>query len=195
LLAPIGRGVKAHHFGGCDSHLSEAVWNDEKFPRSHLGGRTIDDRTQFEARSARHGIRVLVATALATMVAAVGAAAGDARQDTSAAEARSAASCAGAVSWRNAATVLGRQATIRGPVAGAVFAASSNGSPTFLNLGVDYPNRRRFTVVIWVENRARFGAPERRYRGHTICVRGLVRSYQGLPQIHASSPSQIAIAR
>ena len=153
----------------------------------------MDDRV-FELASARRGIVVLVAAALAALVTAVGAAAGVAREATSAAEARSAASCAGAISWRNASAYVGRHATVKGPVAGTFYAASSNGSPTFLNLGVDHPNPRRFTVVIWIENRARFGAPERRYRGRTICVRGLVRSYQGLPQIHASFPSQIAVA-
>jgi hypothetical protein len=80
-------------------------------------------------------------------------------------------------------------------VAGTRYASWSNGSPTFLNLGVDYPSPRRFTVVIWGRNRARFGAPERRYRGRTICVRGFVSTYRGLPQIEATSPSQIAIAR
>jgi len=49
--------------------------------------------------------------------------------------------------------------------------------------------------VIWIENRARFGAPELRYRGHTVCVRGLVDSYDGIPEIEATSPGQIAVAR
>ena len=39
------------------------------------------------------------------------------------------ASCASAVSWRNARRVVGRTATIRGPVAGTKYASSSNGSP------------------------------------------------------------------
>jgi hypothetical protein len=84
-------------------------------------------------------------------------------------------------------------ATVKGRVAGAIFASSSNGSPTFLNLGVDYPNLRRFVVMIWIEDRAKFGAPESKYRGRTICVRGLVEAYQGMPEIIARSPSQIAL--
>jgi hypothetical protein len=58
-----------------------------------------------------------------------------------------------------------------------------------------YPSPRRVQVVIWIENRARFGAPELRYRGHTVCVRGLVDSYDGIPEIEATSPGQIAVAR
>jgi hypothetical protein len=65
--------------------------------------------------------------------------------------------------------------------------------PTFLNLGVNYPNPRRFTVVIWIENRSAFGRPEARYRGRTICVRGSVRSYRGVPEIEARSPTQIKV--
>ena len=90
--------------------------------------------------------------------------------------------CSGAVSWQRASNLVGRIATIQGRVAGTRYAASSNGSPTFLNLGVDYPSPSRFTVLIWIENRSAFGRPEVRYRGHIICVHGLVSSYQGCPR-------------
>jgi hypothetical protein len=103
--------------------------------------------------------------------------------------------CVGAVGWQSASRVVGRVATIRGRVAGTRYAVSSNGSPTFLNIGVDYPNPRRFTVVIWQENRATFGRPETRYLGKTVCVRGLVARYAGVAEIEARSSSQISIAR
>jgi hypothetical protein len=106
---------------------------------------------------------------------------------------RSRASCRGAVAWQNARRYIGHTTTIRGPVASTKYAASSNGSPTFLNLGAAYPSLRRVTIVIWAENRARFGRPESRYRGHTICVRGLVDEYAGVPEIEATSPAQIAV--
>jgi hypothetical protein len=117
---------------------------------------------------------------------------GAARAETAAHDVTS-ASCAGAVSWQNARRVVGRVATIRGNVAGTYYAASSNGSPTFLNLGADYPSPRRVTVVIWQENRARFGRPELRYRGRTICVHGYVDTYRGVPDLEATSPAQIAV--
>jgi hypothetical protein len=79
-------------------------------------------------------------------------------------------------------------------VAGAFYASSSSGSPTFLNLGADYPSPRRFTVVIWGRDRYRFRAPERRYARRTICVRGLIRSYDGIAEVFATSPSQVAVA-
>jgi hypothetical protein len=89
--------------------------------------------------------------------------------------------------------MIGRTAAIKGRVAGAFYARSSNGRPTFLNLGRDYPDSRRFTVVIWGRNRSSFGAPERRYRGKTICVVGYVSTYRGVPEIEATRPSQIRV--
>lgn len=110
------------------------------------------------------------------------------------AEAGSAATCNGAVSWSAAKSYVGRVVTVRGPVVDAVYAQSSNGSPTFLNLGRAYPSPSRFTIVIWSQNRARFGTPERRYRGRTICIRGRVSTYGGVAQIEGVSPTQIAVA-
>lgn len=124
---------------------------------------------------------------IALSCAAIASAAVDSRSS-------SAATCRGATSWSASSGLIGRVATIRGRVASTKFAASSNGSPTFLDVGVPYPDPRRFTVVIWIENRARFGRPEVRYRGKTICVRGLIRSYRGGVETFATSPAQIAIA-
>jgi hypothetical protein len=106
----------------------------------------------------------------------------------------SSASCRGAISWTAARSAVGRVATVKGPVVDAFYARSSSGSPTFLNLGRAYPNPSRFTIVIWSENRARFGSPERRYRGRSICVRGRITTYRGSAQVEAVSPSQIAVA-
>jgi hypothetical protein len=82
-----------------------------------------------------------------------------------------------------------------GPVASTKFAGSSNRSPTFLNVGLPYPNVRRVQVLIWIEDRAAFGRPEIRYRRHTICVRGSVSTYDGVVEIVARSPKQIQIVR
>jgi hypothetical protein len=103
-------------------------------------------------------------------------------------------SCTGAVPWQRAASFLHRIVTLRGPVASTKYASSSNGSPTFLDVGRSYPNQG-LSIVIWSENRALFGRPEVRYRGHLICVRGLVGSYEGVPEIVARSPAQIRIIR
>ena len=107
---------------------------------------------------------------------------------------RSAASCKGAISWKSARSVVGTVATVKGLVVDSYYARTSNGGPTFLNLGKPYPDKRRFTVVIWERYRSRFGVPERRYRARTICVRGRVSLYRGVPEIESTSPAQIALS-
>jgi DNA/RNA endonuclease YhcR with UshA esterase domain len=104
-----------------------------------------------------------------------------------------AASCQNAVSWKTAHRFVGHQMTVKGLVVGTKFARSSNGSPTFLNIGLDYPNPARFTVVIWGNDRSSFGAPERRYSGRTVCVSGRIEMYRGGFEIEVSSPRQIRI--
>jgi hypothetical protein len=43
--------------------------------------------------------------------------------------------CAGAIDWAQAATNVGKQATVRGPVTGANYAKSTDGQPTFIDVG------------------------------------------------------------
>lgn len=101
--------------------------------------------------------------------------------------------CQGALSWKRAATLEGTVHTFTGRVAGTKYAASSTGSPTFLDVGNRYPNPNRLSLVIWIENRAAFGHPEQTYRGKRICVRGRATDYRGTPEIILRRPSQIKI--
>mgnify|MGYP001028984862 CR=1 FL=1 len=89
---------------------------------------------------------------------------------------------------------IGEEATVCGMVASTRYAATSRGKPTFLNLEKPYPNQV-FTVVIWGENRAKFGKPEVDYEGKKICVTGTITSYRGVPQIVADNPKQIKLER
>ncbi|GAB4262521.1 MAG: hypothetical protein Kow00122_18920 [Thermoleophilia bacterium] len=100
----------------------------------------------------------------------------------------------GIIPWWEALDHAGEEVTVEGPVVGTYYARSSNGGPTFLNLGRDYPDPDRFTVVIWERNRGRFpGAPEVIYRGRTIRVTGVVAVYKGSPQIEVKRPKQIEV--
>jgi DNA/RNA endonuclease YhcR with UshA esterase domain len=85
---------------------------------------------------------------------------------------------------------VGETATVCGTVASAKYAAGSRGQPTFLNLDEPYPNQI-FTVVIWREDRAKFGRPEDKYLGKRICVKGKIESYRGTPEIVAREAAQI----
>lgn len=89
----------------------------------------------------------------------------------------------------------GEVARVCGVVESASYARQVGGRPTFLNLGRPYPDQL-FTVVIWGEDRARFGgAPERRFRGRRICAAGRIRLHEGTPQIEVRRPDQVDVRR
>jgi hypothetical protein len=77
---------------------------------------------------------------------------------------------------------------------GAHYATTSNGKPTFLNIGEPYPNPARFTVVIWGEDRDKFpGKPEELFTDQEICITGTIEEYNGALEIVVSEPEQIVI--
>lgn len=86
----------------------------------------------------------------------------------------------------------GESATVCGEVVSGRYAQSSKGQPTFLNLDQAYPNQV-FTVVIWGDERQKFGAPENDFKGKRICVSGKITAYDGKPEIVAVDPKQIAV--
>jgi DNA/RNA endonuclease YhcR with UshA esterase domain len=87
---------------------------------------------------------------------------------------------------------FGETATVCGAVVSARYADATKGQPTFLNLDKPYPSQV-FTIVIWGENRSKFGKPENDYNGKRICVTGKITAYAGLPEIVAEAPKQLRI--
>ena len=85
---------------------------------------------------------------------------------------------------------FGETATVCGEVVSTRYADSTKGQPTFLNLDKAYPNQV-FTIVIWGNNRSKFGSPENDYKGKRVCVSGKITAYAGLPEIVADEPKQI----
>ncbi len=88
---------------------------------------------------------------------------------------------------------FGETATVCGEVVSTRYATSTKGQPTFLNLDKPYPNQV-FTIVIWGNNRSKFGTPEDDYKGKRICVTGKITAYAGLPEIVADDPQQLKVA-
>lgn len=102
--------------------------------------------------------------------------------------------CPGGIPWQEAEENVGDRESVSGPVKSTVFARDSKGRPTFLNVGNPHPNPNRFTVVIWGRNRDNFPKPpERVYRNERICVTGKIRTFEGVPEIFADAPSDIAV--
>jgi micrococcal nuclease len=84
---------------------------------------------------------------------------------------------------------IGQDATVCGKVADTRYLESGR-SPTFLNFDDKYPNHT-FTVVIFGENRAKFGTPEKDYLDKNICVTGKIEDFNGKPEIVVTEPQQI----
>jgi hypothetical protein len=81
------------------------------------------------------------------------------------------------IQWNQASAHLGEFATVCGPVAGM----RQTDNAFFMNLGVDFPNEHRFTVVVWDQ----VGSAQNSFRDSDICVTGNITSFRRLPQITA----------
>lgn len=89
---------------------------------------------------------------------------------------------------------IGQQATVCGRVVSARWASMTNG-PTFLKLDVAYP-KPLFTVVILEGSRSKFNPPpEEQFKEKSICVTGMIREFQGRPEIVVSAKGQIAVGK
>jgi hypothetical protein len=53
-----------------------------------------------------------------------------------------------------------------------------------------YP-QSNFTVVIWEEDRAKFGAPETGFANRRVCVSGRIEQYRGKAEMVVRDPGQI----
>ncbi len=112
-------------------------------------------------------------------------AAGPARAADNAAPAR--------ITAAEAAQHLDQEATVCGLVAGAKYAESSRGKPTFLDFEKPYPGEL-FRVVIWGADRDRFPEPpERTYAHQRVCVTGKIKQFHQTPEIVVRERGQLAI--
>lgn len=78
-----------------------------------------------------------------------------------------------------AAKHVGERVTVCGSIAGEHTAASSRGTPTFINLDRPYPNQV-FTLLIWGDDQGKVGAVPKTGR---ICATGFITEYRGSPEI------------
>lgn len=85
----------------------------------------------------------------------------------------SASIAVGTITPAEAKNHVGETSTVCCKVASARYAVSSRGKPTFLNLGQPYPNQV-FTVVIWEDDRPKFGRPEIEFENKQVCVTGRI---------------------
>jgi len=85
---------------------------------------------------------------------------------------------------------VGEQATVCGVVASTNYAIRSKGQPTYLNLDRPYRNQV-FTILIWGNDRPKFGTPETTFMSKRLCATGIIKEYRGKPEVVATDPQQL----
>lgn len=93
-----------------------------------------------------------------------------------------------AISWQQAARHVGKYCTVEGRIVETHRVEKA----IFLNFHPDW--RSTFTAVIFASRFDAFPtAPEEHYRGKNVRVTGLIRDYEGKPEIVLASPDQIEV--
>src|SRR3972149_8622524 len=94
------------------------------------------------------------------------------------------------LSWREADQYYGQYATVEG----IVVATHHSGKACYLNFHPDY--KRYFTALVFASAFSRFPTkPENYYHGKKVRVSGLIKEYQGRPEIILIDPSQIEVVK
>jgi hypothetical protein len=92
--------------------------------------------------------------------------------------------------WSTAKRHVGDYVRVRGGVVKITTARGERGKPTFLDLGHAYPNRNRFTAVVWNKDREDMLVPwpeeARFFLGKEQCFEGRVYLYRGVPNMRVS---------
>lgn len=81
--------------------------------------------------------------------------------------------------WDTAHQHLGEEMKVCGPVIGV----GTDQDDVFLNVGFDYPNEDRFTIVLWDVGPTDLAS----HKGKDVCVTGTVSDYQGVAQVEVRS--------
>jgi len=83
------------------------------------------------------------------------------------------------ISAADASKHIGERATVCGLIANEHTAASSRGTPTFINLDKPHPNQV-FTILIWGDNKPSVGQFPASGR---VCATGTITEYRGTSEI------------
>jgi hypothetical protein len=96
---------------------------------------------------------------------------------------------AAAVDWADAAKHVGETVTITGPVKGTHVV----GDNVVLNVGADYPDKGRFTIMMPFD--AAKGDADQQFVGKTATVTGTVKLYKKTPEIVTKKASDVTLAK
>ncbi len=89
---------------------------------------------------------------------------------------------------------IGDSVEVKGKIFGVKFLANARNTPTFINIGADYPNQL-LTVVIWgnVKEKLGYDPSDKKYIGSMAKIKGKLELFKNKPQIVILDPSQLLI--
>lgn len=90
----------------------------------------------------------------------------------------------GGIAWNEAANHVGTSQRVCGPLSGI----GSSEDDVFLNLGRDYPDPARFTIVLWD-----VGSVQAPPSGAMLCASGVISTYEGVAQMELRSVGAVEI--
>jgi micrococcal nuclease len=92
------------------------------------------------------------------------------------------------INWQEADKYYGKIATVEG----VIVRTYNSGKVVFLNFHPDY--KRYFTAVIFKSAFGKFpNSPEEYYKNKKVQVTGLIKNYQGSPEVILNDPEQIKV--
>lgn len=90
---------------------------------------------------------------------------------------------------------IGKEACVCGKVVSTKYVENNKSNPTYINLDMKFPDQV-FTVIIYGNDRGNFSYPPEDFlKGKTICVKGQVGEFKGVPQIIANKEKQIEVLK
>ncbi len=90
---------------------------------------------------------------------------------------------------------IGKEACVCGKVVSTKYVENGKSNPTYINLDKKFPDQV-FTLIIYGNDRSNFSyTPEDFLKGKTICVKGQVGEFKGIPQIIANKEKQIEVVK
>lgn len=112
--------------------------------------------------------------------------------------------CKNPIDWSQADRYVGQVITVVGPLFKTKRRPDVSGSPMWLDIGGVFPNPKRFTVVLWGKNWPEFDLKQLdaeywtttindEMDSATLCIRGTIREYKGVPQIELQDKGQFII--
>lgn len=101
----------------------------------------------------------------------------------------------GKINTLQAKDYIGREACVCGKVISTKYSENGKTNPTYINLDKKYPEQV-FTLMIFGNDRENFSyKPEEFLQGKSICVKGKVGEFKGVPQIIANREKQVEILK